>query len=317
MPTTKLGLFVCGAVTCMLAVSSALGVALPYATSNTSIRLRKRFELLAQVSAGVVLAVSWLHLLDDAQARLSELIEYPAANAAMLGGFLCTAFFQTLSQCHHTVSPSNEEHLLPVGGDGSSAPPLTGKHWQTRFYLMEASISFHSVLIGLGVGFAQTGWREQLVLGLVLCVHQFLEGCALGLMGRRCQLSKRKWVAVFLLFSLSLPIGVTTAVTFQMLYDSFEGNAVYGWITGLLNAFAAGTLTHVGVEMISRELDASQDHCDAPSPELVGGSCAAALKPAKCVPCGVRPTALRLQPLRTMLAICSGAAIMCVLAVWA
>lgn len=307
---------VCGGVTCILCLSSALGVALPYTAANTSSKVRVRYERLAQLSAGVVIAVSWLHLLDDAQNRLRELVEYPAANVAMLAGFLFTAFFQTLAQCHHHHhAPSNEEHLLSVDASAGGALPKVVADEQTRFYLMEAAISFHSVLIGLGVGFAQSGWREQLVLGLVLCVHQFLEGCALGLMGRRCQLSNRKWVCVFLLFSLSLPAGVATAVGAQLLYDSFEGNALYGWITGLLNGFAAGTLTHVAVDMISRELDVSQEHSGAPAtPEF--DSAWALTAPANCRPCAMRPTGARLRSLRAMLAICCGAGAMCLLAIW-
>ena len=39
---------------------------------------------MASLSSGVVLSVSWLHLLDDAQQTLEDLTEYPAANCAVV-----------------------------------------------------------------------------------------------------------------------------------------------------------------------------------------------------------------------------------------
>ena len=117
------------------------------------------------------------------------------------------------------------------------------------------------------------------------------------------------WVRAFLLFSLSLPVGVAAAVSVQLAYHSMEDDATYCWVTGLLNAFAAGTLAHVGVEMITRELEASQQGHHQPPEE----PCAATPKP----PCAASLSALHSQRVRAMLAISLGAAMMCVLAIWA
>jgi len=170
----------------------------------------------------------------------------------------------------------------------------------TRFHLMEASISFHSFLIGLGIGFAQGGWRAQLVLGGSLCVHQFFEGAAVGTVGKTSQLSQGAWRWTFVIFSLSLPAGVASAVTAQLL-ASVGSNAGYQWALGLLTACAAGSLTHIGVEMISHELDDESGPQEFTLPLTRWG-----VKPASCPRVKVK-----------MAAICLGASIMAVLAIWA
>ena len=251
---TGLGLSVCAGVTVGLAVVSALGVFV--GRDGDSGSGPKRSEgLIASLSAGVVLCVSWLHLLDDAQDTLQDLTDYPAANCAMLVGFLLMWLCQAQTRCHHSSgshsSWGGEEMLLPIESAGtcaadcaqgktvSKAPSPPDAALVTRFHVMEASISFHSFLIGLGIGFAQSGWRAQLVLGGSLCVHQFFGGCAVGTVGKLCQLSKNAWRWTFVIFSLSLPSGVAFAISAQLLATD-ASNVGYQWALGLLTACAAG-----------------------------------------------------------------------------
>ena len=246
---TGLGLSVCAGVTVVLAVVSALGVFVGRDGDGSG--GPKRGEgLIASLSAGVVLSVSWLHLLNDAQDTLQDLTEYPAANCAMLVGFLLMWLCQAQTRCHHSSgSPSSwggEAMLLPcqsaencIAPTVFKAPSPPDSAMVTRFHVMEASISFHSFLIGLGIGFAQGGWRAQLVLGGSLCVHQFFEGCAVGTVGKLCQLSKNAWLWTFVIFSLSLPSGVAIAIAAQLL-ATVGSNVGYQWALGLLTACAAG-----------------------------------------------------------------------------
>lgn len=304
---TTLGLGVCAGVTVVLGVVSALGVFVGRDDDGTG---PQRGEgLLSSLSAGVVLSVSWLHLLDDAQDTLQDLTDYPAANCAMLVGFLLMWLCHVQPRCHHhNTSWGGEEMLLPSESAGSGtaqavskAPSSPDPARVTRFHVMEASISFHSFLIGLGIGFADGGWRAQLVLGGSLCVHQFFEGCAVGSVARRCQLSKASWRWTFLIFSLSLPSGAAFAIAAQLL--AMDGsNAGSQWALGLLTACAAGTLTHIGVEMVSHEMD----DCTEPQEFTFSLARWGLKKPLSC-------------PRATMkvVAICLGAAIMAVLAIWA
>ena len=252
---TGLGLSVCAGVTVVLAVVSALGVFVGRdGDGSTSSGPKRGQGLIASLSAGVVLCVSWLHLLDDAQDTLKDLTDYPAANCAMLVGFLLMWLCQAQTRCHHgSGSPSSwggEEMLLPIESAESCAaktvfktPSPPDSALLTRFHVMEASISFHSFLIGLGIGFAQSGWRAQLVLGGSLCVHQFFEGCAVGTVGKLCQLSKNAWLWTFVIFSLSLPSGVAIAIAAQLLATD-GSNVGSQWTLGLLTACAAGQPHH-------------------------------------------------------------------------
>jgi zinc transporter ZupT len=209
-----------------LAFASALGIYLP---SHVSLGGSAKADLLAGVSAGVLLSVALLHLLDDAQERLEPLTEYPAANAVALLGYLIMATTQALMPCLH--GQSNRMLLTPLVDGAQPDSDLV----RARFYALEASISLHSVLIGLGMGFAHSGvrpppieramqanlltstqrvaprascqWKELLVLALALTVHQFFEGFALGMFARRAHLSPLAWYvtgAVCALFSLPL-----------------------------------------------------------------------------------------------------------------
>lgn len=252
----------CVSVGMVLAIgaSSALGVSSSPSDESTP-GAKLRADCLSGLSAGVLLAVAWLHLLDDAQERLEGLTDYPAANLAMLAGFLLMSAVTAPAPCNHS---SSAQALLP-----SDVPKrcAADQQQQTHFHVVEASISVHSILIGLGFGLGHANPEEQLVLGTALCVHQFLEGLALGMLGRRSGLGARALRCTFLVFTLSLPLGAAAAVAVRYACAGVSDSRSFLWLTGLLNAFAAGTLTHIGVAMIS-----SMGH-DA-RPNLAGGAAA-------------------------------------------
>ena len=302
-----------------IAACSALGISI--SSSNAANGLQS--EVLTGLSAGVLVSVAWLHLLDDAQEKLDGLTEYPAANAAMLAGYLLMACVNSGTMCHHH---SNAVPLLPTSSPKGNEHGASGL--SQRFHVLEASISLHSILIGLGIGLATTGWRQQVVLALALCVHQFLEGLALGMLGRTSKLSRLDWQRTFLAFTLSLPIGAAAGALVRCVYTDFAGNRAVRWCSGLLNAFAAGTLTNIGVGMVSTLAEGS----DTPrTPETVmpfelkGTEPLGALKPPLLLGQPVEAKGLgrlvatcrSLQPMVKMIAACLGAAVMAFLAIWA
>ena len=297
-----------GGVMLWLAVTSALGVCLP-ARANLSTSLTT--DLLANFSAGVILSVALLHLLDDAQERLGKLSEYPAANAGALVGFLVMVATQAFIPC--LFGQSTRTPLLPTSQfDGGST--------LASFYALEASISLHSVLIGLGIGFAQSGWTELLVLAMAMSVHQFFEGFALGMLARRTQLSQTGRRLTCLIFTLSLPLGCASAVAAKAAARGFETSSSYLWVSGLLNAFAAGMLTQIGVEMVNHELTGSHAHSCADLAPLVREERPGAAESDRCSPgCALapeRPPSLAHRLLKVS-AIAAGAALFGVLAIWA
>jgi len=295
---------VCGVAMVVLLTCSGLGIFFPFVGFGGGNKTWR--SLLSSVSAGVVLCVAWLHLLDDAQDSLEGLTDFPAANAAMLLGFLVMAACHAFAPCPHNSKevpllgsssvPKDDVACLVDDHSTGSAPP--NPRIVTRFHAMEVSISFHSVLIGLAFGFT-VAWREQVGLGIALCVHQFFEGMALGTSGRQARLTSREWLRTYIVFCLSLPLGIAAAITLQLLSDvNSTANTTWRWSYGLASAFAAGTLTHIGVEMINHELDVQHHQTECVTP-LSG-------EPS--------PSAAALLPL---LGISAGAAVMAVLAVWA
>ena len=252
----------------LLAGCSALGLWISYQNSERGV-FGGRF--LSDLSAGMLLSVAWLHLLDDASEKLEGLTEYPAANASMLFGYLLMATWATVAPCHHTTS--NHMPLL----SSKTEEPMS----KNTFHAMEASISLHSVLIGVSYGLAQTGWQPQLELGLALCVHQLLEGVAIGALGRRVgphRLHQSEWARTFAIFSFSLPLGAFLAIGVQAAVAFDDQAPSFRWASGLLGAFAGGTLTHIGVEMLhgtdaeragaSFMESAVQDVCPPVSPKV-------------------------------------------------
>ena len=137
------------------------------------------------------------------------------------------------------------------------------------------------MLIGVSYGLAQTGWQPQLELGLALCVHQLLEGVAIGALGRRVgphRLHQSEWARTFAIFSFSLPLGAFLAIAVQAAVAFDDQAPSFRWASGLLGAFAGGTLTHIGVEMLhgtdaeragaSFMESAVQDVCPPVSPKV-------------------------------------------------
>ena len=267
-----------------VAACAAAGVYIPLrCDSPASKAVVKWAHVVEGLASGAMLALAMVHLLPSAQQQLGPLSAYPIANTALIVGF----FLMTLSQM---LAPRRLHAHRP------SANKL-------GFHLMEVSIAVHSVMIGIAVGFSQSGWRELVGLGAALSAHQFLEGFIIGTLAKRNLLREGESVRTLVVFSLTLPLGVIIASVFQSVSNDtdFQDGVGYRWASGLLNALAAGTLTQLAAEMAGSEhFESENEH------EL--------LVPAEeeAVPCGPG-----LQWLPKLLAFGLGALLMGALAIWA
>ena len=85
-------------------------------------------------------------------------------------------------------------------------------------------------------------------------LHQFFEGIGLGICLDEAGLSYNKKAIMLTTFSVSAPLGVFFGIGISSLYDP-ESN-VAKWTEGLLNAFCAGILIHLGlVDLIAVEFN--------------------------------------------------------------
>lgn len=238
---------------------------------------------------GLVCSVALLHVLADANEYLSNVSEYPWANAlALLGIFLMVAIKELGSMSmnhlrqHATPTPPGSSHLqvdLNASGEGTaqahqhnlsnshvhSIPRMelqnidfVGKPLQRlTVYMMEGSIMIHSVLVGVAVGVLQES-IAVLSLGVALFVHQFFEGLALGAVAVKNNFSfKASWHLV-LTFTLSCPVGAVLGIFFSKHYD--EKEYWTAWALGALNAVAAGMLLHIGLVELLPE-DFGEESC--------------------------------------------------------
>jgi zinc transporter ZupT len=280
---------------------STSGILLPLYISKEFATLQ---AFLNDASVGVILSVAWVHLLGDSQECLSPLTTYPAANCAMIAGFLAMVFLEAFGSqaatcvlserrcCREAVmARSNQTALLPgvcaLCGHARRSTPSEA----SRFKRMEAGISFHSIVIGLGVGASATiGPEKPLALGLALCPHQFLEGYALGALGKAAQLDRATWLRAVAIFAFSLPLGMAIAVGAASAAGAAAAQAEsgdpYNWATGLMNGFCAGMLTQSATEVLvggggghSHHASPQQPRARAQAPSLLrSASDSAALK---------------------------------------
>merc|ERR1719150_1034217 len=117
--------------------------------------------------------------------------------------------------------------------------------------MMEGSMMIHSVLVGVALGVLHE-YVAVLSLGAALLFHQFFEGLALGAVAVKSGFSfKSSWHLV-LTFTLSCPFGLVLGILFSNQYD--KDDYWTAWTLGALNAFAAGTLLHIGlVELLPED----------------------------------------------------------------
>ena len=321
----------------LLAICSAAGLSISHFERGG--KAAGRF--LADMSAGVLLCVAWVHLLDDATDTLRGLTEYPAANMSMVVGFLVMAMWQTVAPCVHSHAAHDLAAPIIMHSHGCTSgrkahqvpllPQTSAPVSLSHFHTLELAISLHSILIGVGFGFVQSGFMQQLELAIALCVHQFLEGVAVGSLGRQVGLNKCEWAQTYAIFTFSLPLGAVIALASQFFLPFDVNSPGYRWFSGLLGAFAAGTLTHIGCEMLSTQHD-HDPHADCRHSDLVSGPYVPPDQPT-CPPCngdmeGPLPPSMarlpsglpasRAQRLMTrLLATSLGAALLGVLAIWA
>jgi zinc transporter 1/2/3 len=115
---------------------------------------------------------------------------------------------------------------------------------KVKAYVIEMSISLHSILIGVGLG-VLTEYTEIQILLVALCFHQLFEGIALG--GAVVKANQSKWFlgALIFFFSFSCPLGVAIGSGISNSFDPEDRGGL--WTQGVLYSIACGTLLYIGL----------------------------------------------------------------------
>jgi len=161
----------------------------------------------------------------------------PKADVSMTTDPKVDVSVSQLEAQHEHTHGSDELHshhhvTLAVGDD------------KVKAYVIEISISLHSILIGIGLG-VLTDYAEIQVLLVALCFHQLFEGIALG--GAVVKANQSKWFlgALIFFFSLSCPLGVAIGAGISQSFDPEDKGGL--WTQGILYSLACGTLLYIGL----------------------------------------------------------------------
>jgi zinc and cadmium transporter len=193
-----------GLTTAAVVVLTLIGGLLPLIRTWS----RPAVRLLLAFGTGVLLGAAFFHMIPEAAAVLGDGI-----GVAVLAGFLVIYVFERFVMMH----PCEEE--------------------ECSFHQMGLAafcgITLHALIDGLALGAGLTMPSLTAAVTLAILLHKLPSSLSLTGILLHCEYSRRKIVALSLLFSLATPIGAV--VSFVALRD-MTGTMLHGAI-----AFSAGT----------------------------------------------------------------------------
>lgn len=262
----------------IILISSFVGISFPiWLVRIDNVRVKSAFDLLRCISIGLILGVTLLHMLPEANEMLGEAEvseghtahedheedesgghghahAYPYSLLfASLG--VCLMLFLEQVAVHLTEqAPRADDEKSDVEAQSPTEAPhchhdatlslVNSKEYMMKAYVIELSIALHSILIGIGLG-VLTNFHDIEILLIALCFHQLFEGIGLG--GAVVNSKQSKWFLAGLVFSFSFscPMGVALGAGIA---HSFDPNDVgWLWTQGVLYSIACGTLLYIGL----------------------------------------------------------------------
>ncbi|ESL07632.1 cation transporter [Trypanosoma rangeli SC58] len=134
--------------------------------------------------------------------------------------------------------------------------------------LMEFGLASHSVFLGLSVGIASDTQMRTLLIALSF--HQLLEGVALGSRLVEASMSVLVEVAMTLIFSFSVPLGIAIGIiTVAGTNTSMTGPA-FVTLQGVVNALGGGMLLYIAFSMIFNDFPADMRSIAGPTAAHAG-----------------------------------------------
>ena len=162
----------------------------------------------------------------------------------------------TSAAAEETNSNKDEIELL------DSLMEANGMRALITLYVMEMSISVHSIIIGVDMGMLSGRSQLPTLISLICAIsfHQFVEGMGLGtiLRSMRHATGNTKVVIFVLMFAMTTPIGIIIGICTSSLPQTNAQEAA----KGVANSLAAGSLLFISLtEMVANYFT---------SPDLIG-----------------------------------------------
>lgn len=242
------------------------------------------FCILKALSAGIILGVAMLHLLNDAIDKLQDTATYPLAIALTCFGIILTLSLEHLSL--HIVEENKQSTERVLSAETNSCDSVVAEEGDckssgyrsfelcvissekkgekcvvpfeegrdvsraiVKAWVLESSVFVHSIIIGFDIGSlsSATDIPTIKVLMVAFSFHQVFEGIGLGSAIVETGLGWVYQLLFALAFALSLPVGMIVGMTSQ-------ANGAGNIIQGCANAVAAGSLIYTAlVEMIAED----------------------------------------------------------------
>ena len=231
-----------------------------------------RGVLIRMFSAGIILALAFVHVVAEAISELSEISDYPLGGTFVMIGVMLLLMIEHLS--HHawghdhahpppqaSADPNVVDPKQPIEADHahsclnnlSSSKLVEVKIRKTRvlaLYLFEFACLFHSVVIGIALG-VTTNRSTLINLIIALIFHQFLEGVSLGCVIAETPITSAKSIFMIVAYSSTTPLGIGMGMIINAFGDpeSFESILIQGLCQGL----AGGMLIYLALIQIIAE----------------------------------------------------------------
>lgn len=206
--------------------------------------------LLKCFSAGIILGVSTMHLLADANETLTEQYpEYPLSFLFLSTGLLITLgidqwILYSMAMNTYTQSCESESKAKEINWTQTKA--------LVKAYMLEAGVAVHGIIMGFGYGTLNgtSNLPEMRILFIAYIFHQVFEGIGLGITMAETDLSFVTKVLFACVFALTLPIGIIIGIYSMNYTDNNQGS----FVQGCANSLAAGSLLYIAlVEMIAED----------------------------------------------------------------
>ena len=153
-----------------------------------------------------------------------------------------------LSKQHYHHDRISHEHEARGSGHSHSVLHMKGIKRTIAAYLLEFSVTVHSIFIGLTTGIVGQNQFKALIVALVF--HQMFEGVALGARIAEAEFGTRsEEAAMILVFALSAPLGMAIGIGVASINPN---GATYNYAAGTLNSVCAGILIYIGMLLMLR-----------------------------------------------------------------
>ncbi|RNE99161.1 cation transporter [Trypanosoma conorhini] len=129
--------------------------------------------------------------------------------------------------------------------------------------LMEFGLASHSVFLGLSVGIASDTQMRTLLIALSF--HQLLEGVALGSRLVEASMSVLAEVAMTLIFSVSVPLGIAIGLITMVGTNSSMTGPAFVTLQGVVNALGGGMLLYIAFSLIFNDFPADMRSVAGPT----------------------------------------------------